>query len=171
MKSIIIFLLITGLSFSQTTQPAQNTVFKIYSPDGRKILAYITVKTFDTKYAYEVLYKIREAVDNFNSKKHFLEKPTTMPAPKSMKDSAEEAVKKLMAEGIIEKIDVPGTLPRLWVTPKFMFLDFKTKQVVAGVAHLYCYEGKEGILLIYENINGQKIGDFSKQNPGLRMFK
>ncbi|MBA2439983.1 MAG: hypothetical protein H0V50_04835, partial [Thermoleophilaceae bacterium] len=43
----------------------------------------------------------------------------------------------LMSEGIFQKIETPGNLPRLWVRPRFYALDFDTKASFVSVLYAF----------------------------------
>jgi hypothetical protein len=47
-----------------------------------------------------------------------------------------QLIQKLINAGVFTKVDVPGKLPRVYVTPRFNALDFDTKQKFVSVVAL-----------------------------------
>jgi hypothetical protein len=79
-------------------------------------------------------------------------------------------IAKLQAERVFLKIEVPGNLPRLWVTQRFKALDFDTKQTFVSVVYAYYFDGNDftDSVRIYDGQSGKEIGQFT--TSGLRMF-
>ena len=63
---------------------------------------------------------------------------------------------------IIEKIEIPGTLPRVWVTPQFHLLTFSEKKTYIHLIYSYYYtkNSKYKAVLIFDNMTGKEIGGY-----------
>jgi len=81
----------------------------------------------------------------------------------------EKLLRDLLNQGVFQKIDVPGTNPRVWVTPKFYALDFDTKKSFVSVVYAH-YLGDEefGSVNLVDSKTGRKVGRFSTVS-GLEM--
>ena len=71
---------------------------------------------------------------------------------------------------IVEKIEIPGSLPRVWVTPQFHLLTFSDKKTFIHLIYSYYYtkNPKYDIIKIFDNITGKSIGTYSP-SLGLRI--
>ena len=71
---------------------------------------------------------------------------------------------------IFEKIEIPGSLPRVWVTSKFYFLTFSEKKTFMHLVYSYYYtkNPKYDVIRIFDNITGKSIG-YYKPDTGLRI--
>lgn len=72
-------------------------------------------------------------------------------------------MEKLGKELVFQKVEVPGNLPRLYVTPRFYTLDFDMKQSFVSVVYAYYFDGKNitDSVRIYDSKSGKEIGGFS----------
>ena len=63
---------------------------------------------------------------------------------------------------IVEKIEIPGTLPRVWVTPQFHLLKFSEKKTYIHLIYSYHYtkNPKYNAVLIFDNMTGKEIGGY-----------
>ena len=63
---------------------------------------------------------------------------------------------------IVEKIEIPGTLPRVWVTPQFHLLTFSEKKTYIHLIYSYYYtkNSKYNAVLIFDNMTGKEIGGY-----------
>ena len=63
---------------------------------------------------------------------------------------------------IVEKIEIPGTLPRVWVTPQFHLLTFSEKKTYIHLIYSYYYtkNPKYNAVLIFDNMTGKEIGGY-----------
>lgn len=86
-------------------------------------------------------------------------------------------VKKLQAQGLIEKIEVAGELPHAWVTPKFLALSHTQKKQFAEVLFAWHYEiAREARppfpitwdLVLLDVGSGKQVGRYHPEH-GLRM--
>ena len=96
--------------------------------------------------------------------------PTLDKSPETQRQR-EAFIRKLIQKGIFAKVDVPGTLPRLWVTLAFHALDFETKEKFVSVVYAYYFDGSGygDVVRIFDNTTGKEIGGYSTANLGLRM--
>ena len=71
---------------------------------------------------------------------------------------------------IFEKIEIPGSLPRVWVTRKFYLLTFSEKKTFMHLVYSYYYtkNPKYDVIRIFDNITGKSIGSY-KPDTGLRI--
>jgi len=82
-------------------------------------------------------------------------------------------INKLTKQGYFQKVEVPGELPHVWVTPRFYGLSFDDKQAFISVVYAY-YIGrnkKSNIVVLRDSRTNEKVGIFSKEHGGLRLFK
>lgn len=86
-----------------------------------------------------------------------------------MQKKREAFISKAQKQGVISKIETPGSLPRVWVTPKFQAADFETKKSIASVVYAYYFEAAApgNVVRIYDSRTGKEIGGFSEH--GLEM--
>ena len=61
---------------------------------------------------------------------------------------------------IFEKIEIPGSLPRAWVTTNFHLLTFSEKKTFMHLVYSYYYtkNPKYDYVRIFDNITGKSIG-------------
>jgi hypothetical protein len=69
----------------------------------------------------------------------------------------------LQREKIVHKISTPGTLPRVYVLPRFYTLTFDDKQNFMGVVYAWVFECKIGNLLrIFDAQTNKSIGNIDE---------
>jgi len=87
-----------------------------------------------------------------------------------MQAGRKKLIQDLIEKGIFQKIEVPGTLPRLWVRPGFYLLDYDTKQQFVSVVYAYCFEDESmgNIVRIYDSLSGKDVGGYTLLS-GLKM--
>ena len=63
---------------------------------------------------------------------------------------------------IIENLEIPGTLPRVWVTPQFHLLTFSEKKTYIHLIYSYYYtkNPEYNAVLIFDNTTGKEIGGY-----------
>ena len=63
---------------------------------------------------------------------------------------------------IFEKIEIPGTIPRVWVTPKFHLLTFSEKKTFIHLVYSYYYtkSSDHDAVRIFDNMTGKEIGGY-----------
>jgi zinc-ribbon domain len=98
-------------------------------------------------------------------------KAATIYKSEGMQQSRKELIGKLINDGIFQKVEVPGSLPRVWVEPRFYALDFDTKEKFVSVVYAYYFDGTDmaDTVRIFDSRSGKEVGDYSLVNPGLRM--
>lgn len=89
----------------------------------------------------------------------------------TMQAERRQFLDKLVRQGLIQRVEERGTMPRLWVTPAFRMLDFQTKEKFVSVAFaLYCTGESYGdVVTLVDSISGTEIGSYSLGNPGLKL--
>lgn len=99
--------------------------------------------------------------------------PTAPPPPAKAtidKSPALQASRQKLIEQMINqqalftKVERNGkTMPRAWVTPKFMLLDFESKQKFLGVIYAFYLDGSEPLasVALINALNGEEVGRFS----------
>ena len=83
-------------------------------------------------------------------------------------------IEKLIREGIFQKIETPGNLPRLWVRSAFHELDFDQKKTFVEVVYAYYFDGSDRTewVRIFDSQTGKEIGGFNPHlypNGGLKL--
>lgn len=63
---------------------------------------------------------------------------------------------------IFEKIEIPGLVPRVWVTPKFHLLTFSEKKTFIHLVYSYYYTKNSdyNMVRIFDNMTGKEIGGY-----------
>ena len=63
---------------------------------------------------------------------------------------------------IFEKIEIPGLVPRVWVTPKFHLLTFSEKKTFIHLVYSYYYTKNSDYkaVLIFDSMTGKEIGGY-----------
>ena len=63
---------------------------------------------------------------------------------------------------IFEKIEIPGLVPRVWVTPKFRLLTFSEKKAFIHLVYSYYYTENSDYdaVLIFDSMTGKEIGGY-----------
>jgi hypothetical protein len=94
--------------------------------------------------------------------------PTADP---QMQAQRQEFIRKQIESGIFQKIEIPGNLPHLWVTPRFKNLDFDTKKKFVSVVYAYYISQNPSfnIVVLYDSQTGKKTGQFSEQAGQLEL--
>ena len=67
-----------------------------------------------------------------------------------------------MQHNIFEKIEIPGTIPRVWVTPKFRLLTFSEKKAFIHLVYSYYYTENSDYdaVRIFDSMTGKEIGGY-----------
>lgn len=79
-------------------------------------------------------------------------------------------IQKLIKEDIFQKVEVPGSLPRVWVRPRFYSANFDEKQSFLGVVYAYHFDRREigNVVRIFDSLSGKEIGNFTSTGLSLR---
>lgn len=88
-------------------------------------------------------------------------------ASDDLQQQRRELIGKLQDRGIIQKIETPGTDPRVYVLPGFFSLTFDYKQRFINVCYAYAYKlpkgdvgGFDEPMWIYDAMTNKKVGAF-----------
>ena len=94
----------------------------------------------------------------------------TQKADMQLQNDRHAFLQKLIKQGYVTKLEQPATLPHLWVTPKFMALDFQAKKEFCEVVFAYHYEAPRGMsakdmptdwsLVLKHSISGNRVGSY-----------
>jgi len=104
--------------------------------------------------------------------------PDTAPAPvttpqvdQELQQKRYDLIQDLIAQGIFSKVEVPGSLPHVWVTPMFHALNFDDKEAFIGVVFAYyiAVNPEYDIVALYDNKTGKEIGVFAEVYGGLKL--
>jgi hypothetical protein len=105
--------------------------------------------------------------------------PTSVSAPVATIDKSpalqadrKKLIEKLIEEGVFQKIEVPGSLPRLWVRTRFYAADFDQKQSFASVVYAYYFDGSDptDFVRVLDSQSGKEVGRYSINDGGLKMW-
>jgi hypothetical protein len=79
-------------------------------------------------------------------------------------------LEKLKAQGVFQKVEIPGDLPRLWIAPRFHSLNYEQKEKFVSIVYAYYFDGYSitDAVRIYDGKTGKEIGDYSSQ--GLKLY-
>ena len=79
-----------------------------------------------------------------------------------MQSDRKVLIQKLIQRNVFQKVEVPGSLPRVWVTPLFHSLNFDHKQAFVSVVYAYykTNDPTSTLVLVYDSKNGKRIGQF-----------
>jgi hypothetical protein len=80
-------------------------------------------------------------------------------------------IQKLINNGIFQKVEVPASLPHLWVKPAFHALDFDTKSKFVNVVYAYYVtkNPKYNIVVLYDSQTGKEVGKYAEVYGGLKL--
>lgn len=70
----------------------------------------------------------------------------------------------LIKEGIFVKVEMPASLPQVWVKPRFYALNFEQKQNLISLVWTY-YNVKDSAIktvVVYDSTTGKEVGTFNK---------
>lgn len=83
-----------------------------------------------------------------------------------------DLIDRLIERGLFEKIEMPGSLPRLWIKSAFYALEFDAKESFVSVVYAYYFDGNDltDSILIFDSKTGKEVGSYSSENPGLRLY-
>ncbi len=89
-----------------------------------------------------------------------------------MQEDRKVFIDKLINMKIIQKVEIPGSLPHEWVAPKLYALNFDDKQQFISVIHAYYItkNKKYDLVVLYDSKSGKKIGVYGKNYGGLKMY-
>lgn len=81
-------------------------------------------------------------------------------------------LKRLVNEGVFTKFEIPGTLVRAFVGPRFYTLSIDDKQRFASVVYAYSYDGSNptDLVRLFDGMSGKEVGKYPSANGKLVMF-
>jgi hypothetical protein len=93
-------------------------------------------------------------------------KPTATAADVSPAAQAERKalIEKLIGRGIFQKVDRPGTIPQVWITPTYRLLNYDDKVTFIEVAFVYFFPTIETYgehVRLKDSISGETVGSYS----------
>lgn len=73
-------------------------------------------------------------------------------------------IQKLISQGVFSKVEMPGSLPHLWVKPVFYSLDYETKEQFVNVVYAYYVteNPRWDIIVLKDSRTGKRIGSYSE---------
>jgi hypothetical protein len=95
----------------------------------------------------------------------------TIDKSEKMQEQRKGLIEKLIRQGIFQKVEVPGSLPRVWVRPAFYITDFETKERSVSVVYAYYFDGTDisDSVRVFDSMSGKEVGNYTPSNPGLKM--
>ncbi|GCL64327.1 hypothetical protein [Pseudaquabacterium pictum] len=80
-------------------------------------------------------------------------------------------IQSLIGAGVLDRIERPRDIARVWVRPRFYAADFSEKRKIVGVVHAYFAQLHPGTdyVAVYDATSGKRVGRFSVQAGGLVM--
>lgn len=98
-------------------------------------------------------------------------KAPTLDKSEKMQKRRKDLIEKLIGQEIFQKVEMPGSLPRVWVRPAFYALDFETKEKFVSVVYAYYFDGTDitDSVRVIDGMSGKEVGNYSPSNPGLKM--
>ena len=88
-----------------------------------------------------------------------------------MQADRKKLIEKLIEQGVFQKIEVPGFLPRLWVRPGFYIADFDQRESFVSVVYAYYFDGSDPTdsVKLFDSQSGKEVGSYSIVAGGLKM--
>ena len=88
-----------------------------------------------------------------------------------MQSDRKAFIQKLVNNGVFQKVEVPGSLPHLWVKSVFYTLDFDTKSQFVNVVYAYyiTQNSKYNIVVLYDSQTGKEVGKYAEVYGGLKL--
>jgi len=81
----------------------------------------------------------------------------------------------LISKGVFQKVEVPGSAPRVWVKPLFYESDFDQKEAFVGLVYSYYFDGSDELAFVrvLDSRSNKEVGTYSQVNNwgrgGLKM--
>ena len=88
---------------------------------------------------------------------------------KRLQPGRKQLIQKLISLGIFSKVEMPGSLPHVWITPTFRRLDFDDKQKFLNVVYAYYLteNRRSNIVVLKDSRTGKRIGTYSQSGLDL----
>ena len=89
-----------------------------------------------------------------------------------MQDKRKAFIQKLISNNIFQKVEVPGSLPLLWVKSGFYALSFKDKSSFVNIVFAYykTMDSSYNLVVLYDSHSGKKVGIYGDPYGGLKMY-
>ncbi len=83
----------------------------------------------------------------------------------------EKLIKNLIKNGVLYKVDQPGSFPRMWVTPDFYRLNFDDKTTTAALVYMLYFSDEDNYVSvrIMDSRSGKQVGEYSRESR-LQMY-
>ncbi len=96
----------------------------------------------------------------------------TTTALAGMQEERKAFIQKMISNGLIEKVETPGSLPHMWVKPAFYLLTHTEKTKFTSVVYSYyiTIDKSYNMVVLYDSQNGKKVGVFGEAYGGLKMY-
>lgn len=113
----------------------------------------------------------RPATQSAQSQPAPVARVATLDKSEAMQADRKSFIEKLIGQGVFQKIEVPGNLPRLWVRSAFYALDFDMKQKFVGVVYAYYFDGSNDTdtVRIFDSRTGKEVGSYANVQGGLQL--
>ncbi len=72
-----------------------------------------------------------------------------------------QAIDEMIRRRVFTKVEKPGELAYVWVTPTFYALDFDQKKDLMNIVYGYYYEDDSKLVRIFDSMSGKEVGTFS----------
>lgn len=97
--------------------------------------------------------------------------PTQTAETQQLQSKRLDLINGLIDKGVFSKVEMPGDLPHVWVTPLFNSLNFDDKQSFIGVVYAYYHtlDPKIELVTLYDNKTGKTVGRYAAVYGGLKM--
>ena len=82
-----------------------------------------------------------------------------------------EFIQKMIDAGLFTKVESIAGMPRVWVTAKFMVMQFSRQEKVVSAVYAYCFDGSRDsdIVVLIDSMSGTKVGVYGRAHGGLKM--
>jgi hypothetical protein len=82
----------------------------------------------------------------------------------------QDFIDKIIKQGVFSKVEMPGSVPHVWVRPKFSTLDFESKKTAISIVYAFFFDSTAAgnVVRIRDSITGKDVGTFSG-SLGLRL--
>jgi hypothetical protein len=147
-------------------EPVTIKLEKAIEPEKKKASGFVIAITIAVGILL-VLYGISQLIQSSSPKNTDL----ITPASPELQQKRLSLISDLIDEGIIDKVEKPGTYAQVWVTPLFNALKFDQKQSFINVIYAYYIsENPESdAVLLYDSQSGKEVGTYSAVYGGLKM--
>jgi TM2 domain-containing membrane protein YozV len=116
---------------------------------------------------YVFINSFSNTVSGFSSNKISVVQELDTSSEKQEKRKA--FIVKLIGQGILYKVEVPGVFPRIYVLSDFYALNFADKQSFISVVYAYylAQDSRANVVTLYDSKTGKQIGMFTERGLDL----